>query len=393
MGFRVILAVCLMASAAVGQTEVETALALLRKQAGGVELSADEVALIDRAASNWRAVRAIRDRGRQGETLTPEERALVRRGNEIRQARAAEQRAAYRKANPPRASTGLVPLTALGKTLYKGVPGGLYGNGSNVPPDAHRKAGLRQAASVVPVDREGRPSADGVVVLLSQGMSNTTQEFQAFVALAADADVHPKVVLVDGAQGGQSADRTADPESNYWTGVDRRLAEANVTAPQVQVVWLKQATPRPTKPFPAEAEALKGHLLANLHLLMDRFPNLKIAYLSSRIYAGWAESPLNPEPHAYETAFSVKWLIEDQMAGRPELNFDPEKGPIRAPWIAWGPYLWADGEKARADGLRYAREDLAADGTHPSTSGRDKVGRQLLTFLTTDPTARPWFVP
>ena len=39
------------------------------------------------------------------------------------------------------------------------------------------------------------------------------------------------------------------------------------------------------------------------------------ATLSSRIYAGYAVTPLNPEPYAYESAFSVRGLIQQQMAG------------------------------------------------------------------------------
>jgi len=37
--------------------------------------------------------------------------------------------------------------------------------------------------------------------------------------------------------------------------------------------------------------------------------------------------PLNPEPHAYESRFAVKWLIGDQIAGKAERNYDPAKGP------------------------------------------------------------------
>jgi hypothetical protein len=97
------------------------------------------------------------------------------------------------------------------------------------------------------------------------------------------------------------------------------------------------------------------------------FPNLKIAYLSSRVYAGYASTPLNPEPHAYETAFAVKWVIAGQIAGQPALNYDPAQKTVRRPWLAWGPYLWADGLKGRQDGLVYRREDL-------------------------DPSARAWFL-
>ena len=127
--------------------------------------------------------------------------------------------------------------------------------------------------------------------------------------------------------------------------------------------------------------------------MQERFPNVKIAYVSSRTYGGYATSPLNPEPYAYEGGFAVKWLIADQIAGKPELNYDPAKGPVRSPWIAWGPYVWADGVKANQDGQSYVREDyVEQDGTHPSPTGREKVAARLLEFLKSDSTAAPWFV-
>lgn len=289
--------------------------------------------------------------------------------------------------------SGLVPLPDLGKGNYKGEQGGLYPGGENSPPPAHLKAGLEAARRILPLDQEGRQSGDGKIVLVSIGMSNTTQEFRAFQKLAAaDPELNPQLVIVDGAQGGQAADTTANSNAKFWTVVDERLHASGVTPRQVQVVWLKQAIIRPQRPFPAEAKVLEGYLVDTLHNLADRFPNLRIAYLSSRIYAGYAGTPLNPEPHAYESAFAVKWVIAGQIVGKPELNCDPAKGAVRSPWLAWGPYLWADGVKARQDGLVYLRQDLGPDGTHPSMSGREKVARQLLDFMKKDPTARTWFV-
>jgi len=323
---------------------------------------------------------------RRDEPVTAEERDLVQRA----QARRMEE---YARANPPSDSTGLVPLTDLGSGAYKGEQGGLYPGGRNLPPPAHLKAGLQWAAQIAPLDAEGRQAANGRIVLLSIGMSNTTQEFQAFQKLAAaEGGINPRLVIVDGAQGGQTAAVTADPQANFWKVVDQRLSAAGLTARQVQVVWLKQANAGPKEPFPVEAKRLAGHITGALHNLNDRFPSLKIAYLSSRIYAGYASTPLNPEPHAYETAFAVKWVVSDQIAGQPALNYDPAKGAIRCPWLAWGPYLWADGVKGRSDGLVYLREDLGPDGTHPSMSGRAKVARQLLEFLKKDPTSRAWFL-
>ena len=95
---------------------------------------------------------------------------------------------------------------------------------------------------------------------------------------------------------------------------------------------------------------------------------------------------MNPEPHAYESAFAPKWMIARQINGDSELSYE------KMPWLAWGPYLWSDGLKGRKDGLIYTREDLGLDGTHPSESGRIKVARQLLEFLKSDPTSKPWFL-
>jgi len=101
---------------------------------------------------------------------------------------------------------------------------------------------------------------------------------------------------------------------------------------------------------------------------------------------------LNPEPWAYESGFAVKWLIEQQIMGDKSLNYNADKGAVKAPWLSWGPYLWANGTTKRADGLFYAREDLGNDGTHPTASGNDKVAKLLLEFFKTDSTTKPWFV-
>jgi hypothetical protein len=299
----------------------------------------------------------------------------------------ADRNAEWARTHPPRESTGLVPLPELGARTYHGEQGGLYPDGKNTVPTAHLSAGMALAKQIAPLDAEGNPSAAGRIVLLTIGMSNTTQETQAFLKLAsADHSLNPSLTLVDGAQGGQTARITADPAANYWKVAEERLADARVTARQVQVVWLKQANAGPTADFPAEAKKLEGDLVATLHNLRARYSNLKIAYLSSRIYGGFASTPLNPEPHAYEGVFAVKWTVARQIAGDAELNFDAGKGPVRAPWIAWGPYLWSDGVKGG-----WTRDDLGPDGTHPSDSGRAKVGRMLLDFLKQDPTSRIWF--
>jgi hypothetical protein len=145
--------------------------------------------------------------------------------------------------------------------------------------------------------------------------------------------------------------------------------------------------------FPGYAKDLEGELANLVRIFPKRFPNAKLVYLSSRTYGGYATTGLNPEPYAYESAFSVKWLIERQIKGGADLNFDPKKGEVKAPWLSWGPYLWANGSTTRADGFSYEREDFSpADGTHHTGPGSDKIGRLMVRFFQSDTTSRPWFV-
>ncbi len=294
--------------------------------------------------------------------------------------------------NCAQTSVGLTPLTDLGAGTHGGFQGGLYPLGSNLRPEAHTVGGLLQAQSVVPRNAAGAPSSDGKIVFLSIGMSNCTQEFQSFMSLASTDPLRsPRVQLVDGAQGGQTAAIISDPTANFWTVVDQRLVSASASAAQVQVVWFKEADASPTQAFPVHAQTLQSEFTTILVNLKTRFPNLRLVYLASRIYAGYATSTLNPEPIAYEQGFAVKWTIETQIQGT-ALNFDPAHGPVVAPWIDWGTYNWADGLVPRGDGLTWACADYVADGTHPSTSGRAKVAQFLLDFLHIEPTAASWYL-
>jgi hypothetical protein len=221
-------------------------------------------------------------------------------------------------------------------------------------------------------------------------MSNTTQEFSVFKTLAdRDPDKDSRLVIVDGAQGGQTASIWADPGAAAWSVLDTRLQAAGISHAQVAVVWMKHADANPKTGWPAHAQTLKLEIEKVLQLLAGRFPNLRLAYLSSRIYGGYATTSLNPEPYAYESAFAVRGVIEDQLAGAGGIDY----GAGQAPLVAWGPYLWADGARPRSDGLTWSCSDFASsDLTHPGPSGREKVAALLLDFVRTDASAREWFI-
>jgi hypothetical protein len=236
------------------------------------------------------------------------------------------------------------------------------------------------------------------VVMITIGMSNTTQESQQFITdAAADPAVDPRLRIVDGAQGGQGAAYWVDPQAPTWQVLANRLSSAGVTAAQVQTLWLKQQYNQDAiVNFPADAQALRDDLRTIVRIARSKYPNLRLAYLSSRSYGDYSGEPRGTG--AYESAFAVKWLVADQIAGDPRLAYSGA-GAV-APWLSWGPYLWADGLGAdgvpggipgRSDGLEWRCSDFNDDGIHPSATGRQKVSQLLLRFFKHDATTG-WFL-
>ncbi len=291
-------------------------------------------------------------------------------------------------------TVGLTPLTELGSQKYHGMEGGLYPGGSNERPLEHEAAGIEISQAIRPLASDGAvDEANGKIGFVAVGMSNTSLEFETFLDQADDIpQLNPAVVLVDGAQHSKATQFVANPNDDYWTVLGERLTDAGLSDNQVQVVWLKNARARSNLPFPLDALLLKADLREIVELLYQRFPNLKIVYLSSRTYGGYATIDLNPEPYAYQSAFAVKWLIEDQLDGDVGLNYSSEEGTVYAPWLSWGPYLWADGLAEEGEGFVWEQSDFAFDGTHTSPSGQAKVAGLLYHFLSTDETAVSWFL-
>ncbi len=314
---------------------------------------------------------------------------------------------------PPAALTDLVGGS------YCGLAGGLY-DGTNAMPAAHAAEGAAETALVRPLDTAGRPDASGRIVLLSVGMSNATQEWcgpnttgaagatpcnpWTFKGQAdADAGVdHTALAVANGAMGGQALNYWDAPdESNYDRVRDEVLAPDGLTEAQVQAVWLKAALlDEPTRPgLPsdrADAYALERAIGNVLRAFRVRYPNLRLVFVTSRIFSYARPGVGNsPEPYAYETGFGTRAAIEAQIRQRDGAGTDPvagDLGPAAAPWMAWGPYLWAPGDSARADGLRWTRDLFQSDGVHPNTAGETLVADSLLAFFKTSPFTRPWFV-
>ncbi len=339
--------------------------------------------------------RELFQKRQKGEKLTAEEQAYVERALAARRAgQGGRPGGGASRAVFGKEKVGFKPLTEMSaEDKYLDQDGGLYGGGKNSPPAEHQKAAEAALAQVKPLDARGQPALDGRVVFVSISMSNATQEFSKFKEIAdADGRKSPSLTIVDCAQGGQAMAEWVPAGAQPWTVAMRRIENAGVTPEQVQIAWIKLANKAPRGTLEEHGQKLENDTLAVIQNAKARFPNLKIAYLSSRIYGGYTMGALNPEPYAYESAFPARWLIQRQIKGDAALNYDSGQGKVKAPLLLWGPYLWADGVTPRAaDKLVYTREDLRDDGTHPSEQGRVKVAKLMLEFFATEELAKPWF--
>src|SRR5258708_7859182 len=349
-------------------------------------------------------------------------------------------------------ATNAVPIDLMDMTSssqnYLGFAGGLYEDGSDTVPASHDTAGKTAAAAVQPLNQSGAPSATGAVVFLGIGMSNAKEEFSAFLATAASSSQvnHTTLAMEDGASGAATAcywtvatgqtticpgakgvlldnqyDRVRDTVLAAATGAPSAPAGCGappktpcLTEEQVQVLWIKNANPRPgtanertlcdtsvsgcVNDIGTEAILYESQLGKIIRAAKMRYPNLQQVFLSTRIYAGYATDGLNPEPYAYEYRFSAQWLLKAQIVQEEGGTQDLIAGDMsytnggKPAWTAWGTYLWADGTIARSDGTTWLSSDFQSDGTHPNAQGTTKVVNLLMDFYTGS-VYTPWFRP
>ncbi|CAN5477027.1 hypothetical protein BH09PLA1_BH09PLA1_11020 [soil metagenome] len=309
-----------------------------------------------------------------------------------------------------------IPLNDLGTGLYLNqYQGGLYPGGVNALPAAQLNAFMARAGGIRPLNTSGQPDPNGKFVLMSVGLSNTSQEWcgndssltsQPY-SLMGQAAVHPaidhsRMVIFNGARGGQSADTWDQTTDANYTRVAGDLTTAGLSEAQVRAAWLKVANPGPTASLPAanaDAKTLVQQMGNIVRSMKQRYSNLDMVFVSSRIYAGYATTSQNPEPYAYETGLAVKWLIGAQINQMNGGGIDPLAGDLSfiaggpAPLLAWGPYMWANGTTPRSDGLTWVPSDFANDGTHPSApQGRKKVADALMRYFINTPYTNSWFL-
>ena len=328
---------------------------------------------------------------------------------------------------PPNSGTACAPLVDLGPgQTYNGQEGGLYPGGSMYRPAAHDAAGQRIARAIVPLNADGNADpVDGKIVIMPVSVSNGygawhrgDESDTSTTFMSERKPILPKTLSSLSPMGSNTsylavmgAQAILVRTASFTRSLDHALEEQGVTHRPVQIVWLSMPVsgnswgtnlPPEARTFPADAQQSKLAWKEIIHAIFTRYSNVKIIYSSTKgaMYMTATETE-NPEfiggpiePFNHDAAWGVKWVIEDQINGVPDLNYDPARGPVKAPWLSWGPYFWSnpDGAPRYHDGLVWSIADVAPDGLHPSLSGLTKYANMLLHQMTTDPTATPWFL-
>ena len=309
------------------------------------------------------------------------------------------------------ADTLAIPIDELGVRTYRGVQGGLYPGGANIPPADHDAMGIARRNSISPLDVNGRTSPAGRYVLMSVGGGNTSaawcsrssappcDSWSLAGRATSDASVnHGPLVIVNGAIAGASLDRWANPSSPDYIRIrDTRLAPLGLSENQVQAIWMSVQDSGAAFPLAASAADAAPRLQqmgATIRALKKRYPNLQLLFVASRVYRGYSSAG---EPTAYESGFVVKWAIESQIDQQRVQARNPDVGDLSissgsAPWIGWGPYYWSRGAAPRTNGAAWLQSDFDSSGSGFSPAGAGKLGSLLFDFFKNSPYTRCWFL-
>lgn len=258
-------------------------------------------------------------------------------------------------------NTGLTPFLDLQTGYYMGYQAGLYPGGTNILSGPHLKSGKTIAQGIKPLDGDGNVNfGDGVVLVVGFGPSVPGHIFNKFVQHIRDPSVtynlNPCVDALNLCIGGKdigygTGDSTAD---DYWADLVTKVTDVGYTVDQVQIGWMyfnaKGLTEPPT--FPDNSVFMKDQFVKFINKSKEYFPNLKIMYVSSRHWGGYADTTLTEyyslaEPASYQNSWTVKWLIEEQINNTNPLLQYKGANP-KSPYLLWGPNFWCDGNLKRA---------------------------------------------
>lgn len=290
-----------------------------------------------------------------------------------------------------------IPLSDMEGLIFRGFPGGLYGNGSNIPPIDHAKAVESAVQSLQRLNANGLPDNNGKIVMIGVGASNPRTEFNEFMRnYASYPDKNSSLALINTCIGGQGIQKMNQQTDNYWKQAKKIIEDSNYSVNQVQIAWIEtDNTQQADTVFPRAPLSLAKEyqqLLATLH---KEFPQLTLCYLSARGYAGWVSDNQSVGkglmfPRDYYNGWAIRFLLDSVMTNKGDYSYAGKDAVI--PLATWGSYLWTNGEQPRKDGFSLDCEtDIGPDGLHLTVAGERKMGSLLFNSFMANPSAKSWF--
>lgn len=295
-------------------------------------------------------------------------------------------------------SGSFVPLENLGTSTYMTYQGGQYPAGSNTRPTLQLTRALNQVNAIMPLNLSGAiDQTNGKIVMIGVGASNPRTEFTAFKELCDTFQcLNNKLKIVNVCKGGTGIQKMNYDTAAYWNLANDTLSSYGANNLQVQIVWIEQEhTGSTNMVFPSAPLQLVNEYKKLLQVVLIKYPNVKIAYINSRAYSGYADGSSGPglsSPRDYYNSWAVKWVIENQITNA--TGFDYTGATPSIPFVDWATNSWANGNIPKLDGLFWdcVNDFGASDGLHLSTLGEKKVGQRLFNYFSIDTTSKVWFV-
>ncbi|MBK9247670.1 MAG: hypothetical protein IPM69_06040 [Ignavibacteria bacterium] len=234
-------------------------------------------------------------------------------------------------------STGLIPLIDLQGKSWQGYMGGLYPDGTNTRPQAHKNKALQQSQNIRPLDASGAPSPSGKIVWIGVGASNPRTEFMRFMEeMNSFSLINPSLKLINTCIGGQGIQKMNSAADSYWKQAEKQLTDSSISNKQVQIAWIEtDNTQTADTTFPRAPQMLADEFRTLLVTMKQLYPNLKICYLSARAYSGYASPEAGASvgkgllfPRDYLNGWAIKWLIEKQINGESGYEYEGATAPL-----------------------------------------------------------------
>lgn len=298
-------------------------------------------------------------------------------------------------------STGLIPLVDLTGGTYEGYAGGLYPDNSNSIPVVHLDSGIARANRFMPLNWNGDvDTVYGKVGLLALGNVNAQKSFNRFYSDFSDAGYFDSCVrLINGCLDAYDLRDMINPAiDSYWKDVFDEIQAEGLKKKQIQAVWVMAPSFDDTvTSTTAYIDSIASAYVQLARAIKTELPNVQLLFISGMPYGGYVDTlsfhaGAVSEPANYLMDFAIKEAISAQINGDTLLQCYGDSAV--APWMCWGPNLWADGETLRAyDNLRWICPDdfdAEEDGSILVGSGLSKISSRLFDYFTTSPLTTPW---